>query len=124
MAESCTEIKNPPGVPFFVKPVPRFIAQQVEKQFLTQALIQHFTWLNDQIASSPDGGKFLCGKDLTAADIMMSFPLIAGKSKIQKAKYPKLYEYIEMLENHPGYVASIKKIEDVSGEKFVPNFDR
>lgn len=73
--------------------------------------------------TSPNGGQWLTGKDLTAADILMSFPLIAGKSKINATKFPKLTALIDRYEAHPGYKNAIKKIEDVSGMPFQPMMD-
>ena len=48
----------------------------------------------------------------------MSFPLIAGKGKIDCQEYPKLTAYMDRLEGHEGYKESIKKIEEISGEPF------
>lgn len=114
------EIRNAEGAPFFVKPLTRMIAGRVDSMFLTENYATHFSFLESQVASSPNGGKYLCGEKLTAADIVMSFPLMAAKTrdKIEKSKYPKLTAYVELLENHEGYRNSIKKIEEVSGEKF------
>lgn len=111
-------IKDGPNTPFLIKPITRAIAGRVYSMFLTENFKTHFSFLESQLATSPDGGKYLCGTYLTAADIMMSFPLIAGRSKIDRAQYPKLIAYSEMLEKHEGYVASVKKIEEVSGESF------
>lgn len=86
--------------------------------FLTENLKTHFSFLESELASSPGGGKYLCGTDLTAADILMSFPLIAAKNKIDRAQYPKLVAYADMLETHEGYVSSTKRIEEISGEPF------
>ncbi|KXT06716.1 hypothetical protein AC578_8609 [Pseudocercospora eumusae] len=113
------QIKNAP-VPFFIKPITRTIGSRVEGQFLNQNYATHFGFLDSQLASSPGGGPYICGTQLTAADIMLSFPLIAGRSKIDKSKYPKLWAYMELLDKHEGYVNSIKKIEEVTGEKFTP----
>lgn len=90
--------------------------------FLNENFKTHFGFLESQLASSPDGGKYLCGKDLTAADILMSFPLVAGKDKIDRAAYPKLAAYGDMLGSHEGYERSVKKIEEVSGEPFSAAF--
>ena len=90
----------------------------MDKLFLIENYKTHFGFLESQLATSPDGGKYLCGKDLTAADILMSFPLIAGKGKIDRVQYPKLAAYSDMLEHDQGYVASTKKIEEISGEPF------
>lgn len=43
-----------------------------------------------------DGGKYLCGKEISAADIIMSYPLEAareGGAGITKAQYPRLWSY-------------------------------
>lgn len=53
-------------MPFFIKPITRTIGSRVESAFLTENFAKHFGFLDSQLASSPDGGKYLCGKDLTA----------------------------------------------------------
>ncbi|KAK3109598.1 bifunctional glutathione transferase/peroxidase [Teratosphaeriaceae sp. CCFEE 6253] len=113
-------IGDGPGTPFFIKPITRAIVGKVYTLFLADNLKTHFTFLEQQLATSPDEGKFLCGKDLTAADILMGATLIAAKSrkKFERTQYPKLVAYTEMMENHEGYTASIKKVEEVSGEPF------
>ncbi|KAF2216188.1 hypothetical protein CERZMDRAFT_104646 [Cercospora zeae-maydis SCOH1-5] len=116
------QIKNAP-VPFFIKPITRAIASRVEDQFLNRNYDTHFGFLEKQLETSPNGGEWLTGQNLTAADIIMSFPLIAGKSKIDAKKFPKLTALVKRYEEQPGYLASIKKIEDVSGEKFKPMLD-
>ena len=116
--DSLAEIRNAP-VPFFIKPVTRGIASRVDNMYLQANFKAHFGFLESQIKSSPDGGKYLCGKDLTAADILMSFPLMAaGKRKLDGAAYPKLREYIDLLEENEVYQRSIKKAEEASGEPF------
>lgn len=65
-----TEIKNAP-VPFFIKPITRSIATRVETMFLNAQYKTQFGFLEEQLKTSPDGGQYLCGKDLTAADILM-----------------------------------------------------
>lgn len=57
----------------------------------------------------------MTGKELTAADILMSYPLIAGRSKIDATKFPKLTALIDRYEAHPGFKNSVKKIEEVTG---------
>lgn len=84
--------------------------------FINKNFVTHFSFLESQLATSPDGGEYLCGKELTAADILMSYPLIEGKGKIDGAKYPKLMAYTEKLENSDGYKDAAKKIEEVTGE--------
>ncbi|GAD94295.1 glutathione S-transferase, putative [Paecilomyces variotii No. 5] len=109
-------IRNAP-VPFFIRPIPAFVASQIESQFLTRNLQTHFSFLEDQIKTAPDGGKFLCGKELTAADILMSFPLIAAGERdvFDKDQHPELTAYINRLKDSEGYKKAVAKIEEVEG---------
>lgn len=111
------EIRNAP-VPFFIKPIVKAIPNRIDSMFLNEQFKTHFGFLESQLATVPDDGKYLCGKDLTGADILISFPLFVGRGKIDKAAYPKLHAYIDLLENNEGYKRSIKKVEEVTGEPF------
>ncbi len=84
----------------------------LEPNFRTQ-----FNFLESQIASSPNEGQYLCGTELTGADIMMSFPLGAAKGRagFAKEKHPKLWTYIEMVESREAYKKAVQKIIDVEG---------
>lgn len=64
-------------MPFFIKPITRTIGSRVESAFLTENFAKHFGFLDSQLASSPDGGKYLCGKDLTAVRRML---LVEGQA--------------------------------------------
>lgn len=112
------EIRNA-SVPFFIRPIVRAIPARIESIFLNKEFETHWGFLESQLKSSPESGKYLCGKDITAADILMSFPLfVAARSKVNMSAYPKLAEYIKLLEQNEVYQRSIKKIEEVSGEPF------
>lgn len=93
------------------------ITGAVESKFLGPSLNTHFDFLETQIATSPDNGDFLCGRELSGADIMMSFPLRAakGRSTFSKERHPKLWAYVERLEAMEGYKRAVQKIVDVEG---------
>lgn len=120
MHRPLTGIKNAP-VPFFIKPITRSIAGRVEDAYLNRNLTTHFDFLESQLASSPGGGKYLCGTQLTAADILMSFPLMAAKKreKFDTEKYPKMTAYVGVLEAEEVYQRSIMKAEEATGEEYV-----
>lgn len=103
-------------VPFFIKPITKAIGNKIFEAYLTPNFKTHFSFLESQIASS--GGKYLCGPNLTGADILMSYPLIAGKARVglSKEAYPKLYEYTTLLENEPGYRKAADKIVEIDGK--------
>jgi glutathione S-transferase len=74
--------------------------------------------LESMLTSSPNGGQFLCGDKLTAADILMSFPLMASKGRagLTKAVYPKIWDYVDRLSEEGGFKKSVQKIIEVEGE--------
>ncbi|KAF2159363.1 hypothetical protein M409DRAFT_30111 [Zasmidium cellare ATCC 36951] len=78
----------------------------------------YLTFLESQINSAPQGGPYLCGNGLTAADIMISLPLLVLQSTVGLNEYPGLGAYVERLTGRPGYKASIKRAETASGEKY------
>ena len=73
--------------------------------------------MEDQLASSTDGGEYLCGKELTGADIMMSFPLEAANSRsgVQQEQFPKVFAYVERLHQREAYKRATEKIIEVEG---------
>jgi glutathione S-transferase len=116
------DIKNS-SVPFFIKPVTNGVASKIQSGFLGPNFKTHYTFLEGQLKTSPDNGQYLCGPNLTGADILLSFPLIAGKgrSEMSKEQYPKLCAYVDRLEAEPGYVKAAEKIKEIDG-KFEATF--
>ena len=106
-----------PSIPFFIRPIARMIAGSVESLYLVPNFTTHFRFLEDQIATSPQNGEFLCGKDLTGADILMIFPLGASKERagLTQEKYPKLWAYIDRIESREAFKKAIQKIIEVEG---------
>lgn len=93
------------------------MASQVEQQFVDPNLERTFDFLEEQLKSAPGGGPFFCGTKVTAADIMMSFPLIACNTRMPlKDKYPHLANYVIELERQDGYKRAVEKIEKVDGK--------
>src|SRR4051794_25544411 len=58
----------------------------------------HYTFLEDQLKTSPDRNQFLCEKDLTAADVLMSFPFKASQARsgISQRDFPLLWAYVDV----------------------------
>lgn len=116
------DIKDAP-VPFFIRPITGQIANKLRASFIDPNLMTHYAFLEDKLktATSIEGqNSYLCGRHLTAADILLSFPLIAAKggrgAGLTKENFPKLIEYIERLEEEQGYKRSIEKIVEVEGK--------
>ncbi|RKF56999.1 Glutathione S-transferase 1 [Golovinomyces cichoracearum] len=115
-----SKIKNSP-VPFFIKPIVNVISSKIRSSYLDENFKTHFTFLENQLATSPNEGKYLCGPNLTGADILMSFPLIAAKEAfpltgLEEKNYPNLFNYIIALEKEPGYQKAAQKIIEIEGK--------
>lgn len=93
------------------------ITGAIESKFLNPNFKTNWEFLEGQIDSSPNNGQYLCGSELTGADIMMSFPLGAAKEKcgFTQDKYPKLWDYVERLNKLEGFQRAVQKIIDVEG---------
>lgn len=81
-------------------------------------LLTHLGFLEQQLKTAPGGGGYLCGPILTGADILISFPLLASRSRIDfftAASYPLLFAYIDKLEAAPGYKKAVEKIIEIEG---------
>ena len=86
--------------------------------FLKPNFETHFKFLESQLETSPDGGHYLCGKDLTGADILMSFALEAAESRsgLPKEQYPRIWEYVDRLHGIDSYKRAVQKIVEVEGK--------
>ena len=72
-----------------------------------------------QLATS--GGNYLCGSQLTGADIMMSFSLQASVGRIDEKlakSYTNIIAYVKRLENLPTFKSAVEKVEKLTGEKY------
>jgi glutathione S-transferase len=113
-------------VPFFVRPITTLIANQVIAMVVFPNMKRHFAMMEQFLETSPGGGNYMCGRNLTGADIMLSYPLIAGKDGAFdnmgrwekgsfKETYPKLHAYIQRLAEEPGWKRSVDKIKEIEG---------
>lgn len=113
-------------VPFIVRPISSVIANQVTAMMVFPNMKKHLGFLEQQLETS--GGDFITGPDMTAADILLSYPLLAGSTGFDsmgkwpkgtaKESYPKLFAYMERLEQQPGYKKAVEKTKEIDGGKF------
>jgi glutathione S-transferase len=113
-----TEIKGP-QVPFFVRPISKAIASKVEAGYLAKEYENQFTFIEDQLATSPQSGKFFAGAKISGADFIMIFPLeLADRAGVDMKKYPKTAEWVESMHGRDSYKRAVEKIEKATGEKY------
>ncbi|KAI0851854.1 putative glutathione S-transferase [Daldinia vernicosa] len=119
------------NIPFFIRPITSMVANQIFSRLVFPNAKSQLGFLEQQLATS--GGDYLCGQELTSADILISFALIAAKDKFEtfgawesggpKALFPKVFAYIDRLETHPGYQKSVQKVKEIDsslGIMFTP----
>jgi hypothetical protein len=86
-------IKDEP-MPLFIKPIANAIVGKVTSLFIAPNFKAHYALLEDQLKTVLDGSEYLCGRDLTVAE-MVSFPLEAGQSRsgLSKTDRPLVWAY-------------------------------
>ena len=124
-------------IPFFVRPISGLVARKVIGAYIFPNARRHLAFLEGMLDDVPRDGdhhgseardaspRFLCGGELTAADILMSFALLTAKSRFAdagawkggiEAEFPKVWAYLDRLEDQEGYKQSVKKIEELEGK--------
>lgn len=98
------KIRNAP-VPFFIRPVAKGIAKNVDQAYTQGELRSHMSFLNAELGERP----FLCGDALTGADVQMSYPLEAGASRIGIDAHRNIKAYLEKLRAFPAYQRALEK---------------
>lgn len=112
----CAAIKNS-SVPFFIRPVTNNIADRITDTLLRPNFKTHYEFLESQLETSPEAGEYLCGGAFSAADILMSFPLEAGRTRsgMSAEQYPRVWKYLSQLQEREAYKRAVHKIETVEG---------
>jgi glutathione S-transferase len=87
-------------VPFLVRPVVRAIAEKAKSAFIQPQLNLHLDYLESELGKST----WFAGSELTAADIQMSFPLEAARSRagLDDGR-PRLMAFLERVHARPAY---------------------
>jgi glutathione S-transferase len=94
-------------MPFFAKPIARTIAGKAKNSFILPQLATHLSFMESELENSP----WFAGQELTAADIQMSYPIEAARSRagLTKATYPRLHAFLERIHARPAYQRAIEK---------------
>ncbi|MCJ1453235.1 hypothetical protein MMC28_003581 [Mycoblastus sanguinarius] len=107
----------------FVKTAPPFpirllsaqIGKRIDSDFLLPQFKQHFDFLESELKAH--GGPYICGPNLTAADIMMMFSVDVGVQRaLKKADYPRLAAWMEKCKTRPAFQRAVQKVVEVDVE--------
>jgi glutathione S-transferase len=88
-------------MPFFVRPVARGIAKKVKSTFIEPQLETHLGFMESELGKSA----WFAGDELTAADIQMSYPVEAARSRagLTAATRPRLHAFLQRIQARPAY---------------------
>lgn len=96
----------PGQVPFFIRPVAQMISQGVSRKLLDPQLSDHLDMWIDEVGK--DG--WFAGRDFSAADIAMSFPVEAGMTRIAAGKdLSVLRAWTERIRARPAYQRALTR---------------
>ena len=95
-----------PDVPWFARPIARRIAAALQDNFIGPQIKLHLDFVESELV----GHAFFCGDDLTAADVMMSFPLEAAAARggLDRSR-PKTMDWLERIHARPAYRRALDK---------------
>lgn len=94
-----SRLRNAPA-PFFVRPIAATIAGKIDQSFTDPEMLTHLRFLEAELKPST----WFVGEELTAADIMLSFPLEAAMSRgALTSEYPRLGEFVSQVHARPAY---------------------
>lgn len=93
-------------MPFFVRPVARAIAGKAKSSFIEPNIARHLDFMQAELGNS----EWFAGREFSAADIQMSFPLEAAAARGGlDASRPKLMAFLERIHARPAYKRAVER---------------
>ncbi|MEO1136126.1 MAG: glutathione S-transferase [Pseudomonadota bacterium] len=92
-------------MPFFARPVAKKLVKAVRDGYLNHTMKAQYDFLEDQLSRS----MWLAGDDITAADIIMSFPVEGFTIRGNADGYPNIAAYVKRLQARPAYARALER---------------
>ena len=93
-------------MPFFVRPVARAIAGKAKSSFIEPNIARHLDFMEAELGK----GEWFAGREFSAADIQMSFPLEAAVARGGlDASRPTLMAFLERIHARPAYQRAVER---------------
>jgi glutathione S-transferase len=101
----CDKVAQSP-MPFFAKPIARGISARVQAMIVTPNLERQLDFMEAELGQH----KWFAGKEFSAADIQMSFPLEAASQRAGlDARRPKLMGFLKRIHARPAYRKALER---------------
>lgn len=92
-------------VPFFVKPIAKKIADQIDGSYTDPEAASKLAFVESALK---DTGYF-AGDDLTGADIQMSYGLEAARVRVGLSRYPNIAGHLERTQARDAYKRAVER---------------
>ncbi|KAL0934042.1 glutathione S-transferase [Colletotrichum truncatum] len=116
------------NVPFLIRPITGTVADKINSIVFLPNSQKHLSFLENYLKTAPgvqNADGYLCGPELSAADILISFGLATadGLNAFDKmgpweggsarAAHPVVFAYLDRLKKQPGYIRASEKAKEM-----------
>jgi glutathione S-transferase len=98
-------MRMPPNAPVFVRGIVKGIAEKAQQRVADPQIATHVTYWDTELTKD----EWFAGKEFTAADIMMSFPLEAAAQRANAKSKPMVKAFLDKIHARPAYQAALKR---------------
>ena len=95
----------PKRTPFFMRPVARVLGEKVRESFLQPQIVRQLDLIESELGRSA----WLAGSEISAADVMMSFPMETAAARAGLGDRPKLKAWLNAIHARPAYKRALEK---------------
>lgn len=94
------------GAPLLIRPIARRIAATLNESFIAPQLKLHLDYLEAELGNAD----WFAGREFTAADIQMSFPLEAAHARagLDESR-PRLRAFLQRIHARPAYLKALER---------------
>ena len=93
------------AAPVLARPMVKAVARAAERNFYGPQIERHITYWEAELAKSA----WFAGETMTAADIMMSFPLEAAAARSGAASRPHIKAFLDRIHALPAYRRALER---------------
>lgn len=93
-------------MPFFVRPIAKSISNKVVSGFIEPRLRDVLSLIEDHLSQN----HWFVGDKLSAADIQMSFPILAMNATMSLENYPHIERWVASVRKDPAYQRAVARV--------------
>jgi glutathione S-transferase len=94
-------------VPLAIRPIGKALSLGLQQKLINPNLKSQFHFINQHLVEN----MWLAGDEFSAADIQMSYPLLAAESRSNLEEYPHILDFLRRIKERAAY----KKALEIGG---------